>query len=147
MLLCLGEPMEASWTGEPLLVLFGPRLSAPKLLRRARGTSQATPTGCRPRERNCAEIATLIYLQLATTYHHIVPGRDKKLCTIYCDSKAALQRVSDLSYDGFGTTWRCGANYDLEAAIKACLGQLNMQISWVWVKGHARRRKKPSEFT
>jgi hypothetical protein len=82
-----------------------------------------------------------------TTYHHIVPNRARKLCTIYCDSKAALQRIFDLSYNGFGTTWRCRANYDLEAAIKACLRQLHMQISWEWVKGHTRRRKQPSEFT
>jgi ribonuclease HI len=95
----------------------------------------------------CGIFTALVYLQLVTTYHHIVPGRARKLCTMYCDSKAALHRISDLSYDGFGTTWRCQANYDLEAAIKACLRQLNMQICWEWVKGHARRRKKPTEFT
>jgi hypothetical protein len=52
----------------------------------------------------CGIFAALIYMQLVTTYHHIVPCRARKLCTMYCDSKAALQRISDLSYDGFGTT-------------------------------------------
>jgi ribonuclease HI len=95
----------------------------------------------------CGIYAALVYLNLVTTYHHLVPNQARKKCTIYCDSKAALQRISDLSYAGFGTTWRCRANYDLEAAIKGCLRDLFMQFTGVWVKGHARRRKKPLDFT
>ena len=95
----------------------------------------------------CGIYAALVYLNLVTTYHHLVPNQTRKKCTIYCDSKAALQRISDLSYAGFGTTWRCRANYDLEAAIKGCLRDSFMQFTWVWVKGHARRRKQPLDFT
>ena len=95
----------------------------------------------------CGIFAALIYLELVTTYHHLVPPQRGKMCTVYCDSLAALQRISKLSHDSFGTTWRCRANYDLEAAIKARIHSSRMQFSWIWVKGHARRRKKPSEFT
>jgi ribonuclease HI len=95
----------------------------------------------------CGIFAALLYLELATKYHHLVLPRQAKMCTVYCDSSAALQRISKLSYDSFGTTWRCRANYDLEAAINARLQSSRMQFSWIWVKGHARRRKKPFEFT
>jgi ribonuclease HI/exonuclease III len=95
----------------------------------------------------CGIFAALAYLNLVSKYHHLVPNQARKQCTIYCDSKAALQRISDLSYAGFGTTWRCRANYDLEAAIKGCLQDSAMLFSWTWVKGHARRRKPVSEFT
>ena len=95
----------------------------------------------------CGIFAAVAYLNLVTKYYHIVPNQDKMLCTIYCDSKAALQRISDLSYVGFGTTWRCRANYDLEAAIQNSLHISNHQFSLVWVKGHASRRKKQSDFT
>jgi ribonuclease HI len=95
----------------------------------------------------CGILAALTYLDLVTMYHHLVPNQAKKECTLHCDSKAALQRISDLSYVGFGTTWRCRANYDLEAAIKACLRRSHTQVTWTWVKGHASRRKQRSEFT
>jgi hypothetical protein len=39
------------------------------------------------------------------------------------------------------------ANYDLEAVIQHCIQSLNVTVTWKWVKGHARRRKKPSKFT
>jgi hypothetical protein len=95
----------------------------------------------------CVIFAALLYLQMVTTYHHLVPAQTGTNCTVYWDSKAALQRISDLSYVGLGTTWQCRANYDLEAAIKACLQCLRMQLSWKWGEGHASRRKKPSQFT
>ena len=64
-----------------------------------------------------------------------------------CDSRAALQRIRDLSYEGFGTTWRCRANYDIEAAIRFCLEQQPLRMTWQWVKGHASQHKKPQDFT
>ena len=66
---------------------------------------------------------------------------------MYCDSKSALQRISDLFYDGFGTTWRCRANYDLESAIRASLHGQHSTFSWIWIKGHAARRKKRQDFS
>ena len=95
----------------------------------------------------CGIFAALLYLRMVTTYYHLVPPQTGVLCTMHCDSTAALHRISDLKYEGFGTTWRCRANYDLEAAIKACLQASSMSFSWIWVKGHARRRKKPADFT
>jgi hypothetical protein len=56
--------------------------------------------------------------------------------------------VQDLEYDGFGTTWRCRANYDIEAVIWTCIQQQpGVNIKWTWVKGHASRRKRPENFT
>jgi ribonuclease HI len=144
--LCLAEQTEASWKDAALLDLFGPSIPSPRLWQKGKITCHTNGMSS-TRAELCGIFAALIYVQLVTTYHHIVPSHAKTLCTVYCDSKAALQRISDLSYTGFGTTWRCRANYDLEAAIKACLQRLNMRISWEWVKGHARRRKQPSEFT
>ena len=60
--------------------------------------------------------------------YHIVIPKNGLNCTVHCDSLAALQRVQNSSYDRFETTWRCRANYDLEAAIKFCLGDLPIHI-------------------
>ena len=68
-------------------------------------------------------------------------------CTLHCDSKAALQRAKDLGHNGFGTTWRCRANYDLEAAIRKCITDGFFTVDWKWVKGHASRRKERLAFT
>ena len=68
-------------------------------------------------------------------------------CIVHCDSRAALQWVQNISYDGFGTTWRCRANYDLEAAIKFCLLDLPIKIQWEWVRGHVSRWKQTHDFT
>jgi hypothetical protein len=78
-------------------------------------------------------------------YHVVLPHN--AVCCIYCDSKAALARVQDNYYEGFGTTWSCRTHYDLEAAIRQCLQQLPISFSWQWVRGHAGRRKEPHGFT
>ena len=94
----------------------------------------------------CGIFASLTYLRLVTQYFHLVTPRET-LCTLYCDSTAALQRVKALTYSGFGTTWRCRANYDLEAAIRTCLELHPVTVKWSWIKGHPGRRKKPENFT
>ena len=99
------------------------------------------------RAKLCGIFAALTYLRLVTQYYHVVVPKMGTEHTLYCDSTAALSRISDLSYDGFGTTWRCRANYDFESAIRACLRWQNLSIKWVWVKGHAGRRKKRHNFT
>lgn len=66
---------------------------------------------------------------------------------ICCDSKAALHRIEDSHCEGFGTTWRCRAHCDLEAAIRCCRQRLSLsRLDWHWVGGHASRRKARSEF-
>jgi ribonuclease HI len=94
----------------------------------------------------CGLFAAVTHLRLVVEYYRIIPDKNVS-CRIYCDSKAALARVDDKYYDGFGTTWRCRTNYDLEVAIRTCLLQLPLSISWQWVKGHASRRKPSDEFT
>jgi ribonuclease HI len=89
----------------------------------------------------CGIYAALCYVHMVTKYFLLVLPRRGMLCTIYCDSKAALQRVRDLTYSEFGTTWRCRANYDLEAAIRQSLTTPGLQVTWEWVRGHAGRRK------
>ena len=85
-------------------------------------------------------LAALTYLRLAMEYINKdwYPGL---ICMLHCDSKAALQRVRSFEYQGFGTSWRCRANYDLEVAIKDCLFAIPATVEWVWVRGHAHRRK------
>ena len=78
----------------------------------------------------CGIYASLCYVQLVTQFFHLVLPRRGLVCTIYCDSKAALQRVRDLTYSGFRTTWRCRANYDLEAAIKKSLRTPGLHVTW-----------------
>jgi hypothetical protein len=90
--------------------------------------------------------AAITHLRLVVEYYHIIPNKNVS-CRIFCDSKAALARVADKYYDGFGTTWRCRTHYDLEVAIRTCLLQLPISISWQWVKGHASRRIDPADFT
>ena len=90
----------------------------------------------------CGIFAALTYLQLVKQYCHIVMPKTETLCTLYCDSKSTLLRISDISYDAFGTTWQCRTNYDFESAIQACLKGQNWNSSWMWVKGHASRRKR-----
>ena len=85
--------------------------------------------------------------RLVMAYFQVVVPQNGITCTVHCDSRAALQRVQNISYSGFGTTWQCRANYDLEAAIKFCLGDLPVKIHWEWVRGHASRRKQPHDFT
>ena len=94
----------------------------------------------------CGLFAAVTHLRLVVEYYHIIPNKNVS-CRIYCDSKAALARVADKYYDGFGTTWRCRTNYDFEVAIRTCLLQLPIPISWQWVRGHASRRKPADEFT
>ena len=96
----------------------------------------------------CGLFAALTYMRLAMEHQHMTMPRGGVDVTIYCDSKAAIQRVQDLAYDEFGTTWRCRANYDIEAALRQCTRvQSSLKIKWTWVRGHARRRKKPEKFT
>jgi hypothetical protein len=94
----------------------------------------------------CGLFAAITHLRLAVEYYAIIPHANSS-CRIYCDSKAALARVVDEYYDGFGTTWRCRTHYDLEVAIRTCLLQLPISLSWQWVRGHASSRKKPHELT
>jgi ribonuclease HI len=94
----------------------------------------------------CGLFAAITHLRLVVEYYHIIANKNVS-CRIYCDSKAALARVVDKYYDGFGTTWRCRTHYDLEVAIRTCLLQLSISISWQWVRGHASRRKERDEFT
>jgi ribonuclease HI len=96
----------------------------------------------------CGLFAALTHVRLIIEYYHMALPREGIRITIYCDSKAALQRVQDLGYDGFGTTWRCRANYDIESAIRTCIRQQpGLHIKWTWVKGHASRRKRPENFS
>jgi hypothetical protein len=69
----------------------------------------------------CSLFAALTHLRLIISYYHMVLPRGGIKTTVYCDSKAALQQVHDLKYDGFGTTWHCRANYDIEAVIRTCI--------------------------
>jgi ribonuclease HI len=94
----------------------------------------------------CGILATLTYQRLVIEFYHIVAPKKGFRCTLHCDSKAALQRVKDLTYDEFGTTWRCRANYDLEAAIRLCLQKDNVTVDWQWIRGHAIRRKLRHNF-
>ena len=88
------------------------------------------------RTERCGLFAALTHLCLIIAYYHMVLPRGGIKTTIYCDSKAALQRVQDMEYDGFGTTWRCRANYDIESAIRTCIRQQpGLNIHWTWVKG------------
>jgi ribonuclease HI len=90
----------------------------------------------------------LTHVRLVIEYFHMVTSHDGFTATVYCDSKASLQRVQDIEFDEFGTTWQCRANNDIEAAIRTCIQQqLGVHIHWKWVKGHASRRKRPENFT
>ena len=113
------------------------------------GTVQGHPISMSStRTELCGIFAALTYLRLAMAYFQMVLPRGGVRTIIYCDSKAALLRVQDLFYDEFGTTWRCRANYDIEAAVRQCIRQQpDLHIEWLWVRGHARRRKKPENFT
>ena len=93
----------------------------------------------------CGLLASVTYLRLVIAYFHLVLPKVIQ-CHIWCDSRAALRRVQDLTYEGFGTTWRCRAHYDLEAAIRLCIQQLPFDIEWQWVRGHASRKKARTEF-
>lgn len=81
------------------------------------------------------------------TYFGIEDTQQNLQCTFVCDSKTAHKCVAQLDYSGFGTTWRCRANYDLEVAIKDCIEQKFVSVRWQWVRGHASRRKQPYDFT
>jgi hypothetical protein len=95
----------------------------------------------------CGIFAALTHLQLATNFHHLVAPSTGRACILYCNSQAALKHIARLSFDCVGTNWRCWANYDLEAAIQSCIWDMRITVTGKWVKGHARRRKKPCEFT
>jgi ribonuclease HI len=101
------------------------------------------------RTKMCGLFVALTHLRLIIAYYHMVIPRGGMQTTVFCYSKAALQRVQDLEYDGFfGTTWRCRANYDIKAAICTCIRQQpGVNIQWTWVKGHASSRKRPENFT
>jgi hypothetical protein len=90
--------------------------------------------------------SAITHLRLLVEYYAITPAKTAS-CRIYCDSKAALAWVGDKHHDDFGTTRRCRLHYDLEVAIRTCLLQLPITISWHWVKGHASARKCPDELT
>jgi hypothetical protein len=94
----------------------------------------------------CGIFAAITHLRLVVEYYHIIPNKNVS-CRIHCDSKAALARVVDEYYDGFGTTWRCRTHCNLEVAIRDCLLKLPIPISWQWVWGHASRRKQPHDFS
>jgi hypothetical protein len=97
---------------------------------------------------SCGLYASLTHVRLVTEYFHMVPPQGGYTATVYCNSKAALKRVQDLEFDGFGTTWQCRANYNMEAAIRSCIQQQpGSRIKWTWVKGHARQRKHLENFT
>ena len=91
-------------------------------------------------------LAALTYLRLVTAFTKTIVS-ESSMCILHCDSQAALSRVISLEYQGFGTTWRCRANYDLEVAIDFCMQQLSSTVKWEWVRGHAHRRKKEFDFT
>jgi ribonuclease HI len=92
----------------------------------------------------CGRFAALTHLRLTPAYYHIVLPREGVQALVYCDSKAALQRVQDLFFVEFGTTWRCRANYDIKAAIRLCLQRVpGLHVQWNWVKGNASWQKKP----
>jgi ribonuclease HI len=95
----------------------------------------------------CGVYAALCYTTLVKMFYHLVLPRKGMVCTVFCDSKAALQRIRDLSYSEYGTTWRCRANYDLEAEIRSLLQQQVINVTWEWVRGHAIRRKQRKDFT
>jgi ribonuclease HI len=90
--------------------------------------------------------AAITHLGLVVEYFAITPTKTTS-CRIYYDSKGALARVGDKRHDGFGTTRRCRPHYNLEVAIRTCLLQLPIPISWTWVKGHAGARKRPDKLT
>jgi hypothetical protein len=83
------------------------------------------------------------YLRLIIEYKNITLPLRGLECTLYCDSQAALLRMKDIQYEGFGTTWRCRENYDIEAGIRSCLRKHEIKMNWVWVRGHAASRKGP----
>ena len=94
-----------------------------------------------------AILESVTYLRLVVEFFRVtLPANASCICC--CDSKAELSRLEVLSYEGFGTTWRCRAHYDLEAAIGQCLCQLpEIQFTWQWVRGHASKRKPAYKFT
>jgi hypothetical protein len=51
--------------------------------------------------------AALTHVRLVIEYFHMVLPHGAFTATVYCDSKAALQRVQDIEFNEFGTTWRC----------------------------------------
>jgi hypothetical protein len=71
----------------------------------------------------CGLFAALTHVRLVTEYFHMVPPQGGYTGTVYCDGNVALQRVQDLEFDGFGTTWQCRVNYNMEAAIRSCIQQ------------------------
>jgi ribonuclease HI len=94
----------------------------------------------------CGIFAALTHLRLIIQFHHLVTPSIGRECVLHCDSQATLKRLATLSFDCFGKNWRFWANYDLEAAIQSCIRAMQITVTWKWVKGHARRRKKPCEF-
>ena len=92
-------------------------------------------------------LAALTYLRLVIEHFRVVMPQRGLNCTVHCDSQAALRRVESLSFEGFGTTWRCRENYDLEAAIRQCLQKRPLCVNWKWIRGHASRRKKREDFS
>jgi hypothetical protein len=69
--------------------------------------------------------AALTHVRLEIAYYIMVLPRGGIQTKVDCDSKAAPQRVHDLEYDGFGTAWRCQANYDIKLAI------WTMTLTWI----------------
>jgi hypothetical protein len=65
----------------------------------------------------CGIFAAVTDIQLVTEFYHVVQPKMGHKHTLYCDSKAALSRVTNSYFDEFGTIWQCRANYNLEVAI------------------------------
>jgi hypothetical protein len=118
-----------------------------EILSKGKGHVSGTPVFMSStRTELCGMLASLTYLRLIIQYFHIVIPKQGFQCTVHFDSLAALNRVKDLTYDAFGTTWRCRANYDMEAAIRVCLQQGQIMVDWKWIRGHASNRKRRDEF-
>lgn len=92
-------------------------------------------------------LSSITYLRLIVGYYSITLPRGGIKCTIHCDSKAAIRRLSSLTHESFGTSWRCREDYDIEAAILSCLSTCRTTVTWNWVQAHASRRKQTSDFT
>jgi hypothetical protein len=58
----------------------------------------------------CGIFAAVTYIQLVKEFYHVVQPKQGHKHTLYCDSKAALSRVTNSYFDEFATIWRCIAN-------------------------------------
>jgi hypothetical protein len=81
--------------------------------------------------------AALTYLRLIIEYYKVKLPYAFPV-TLFCDSQAALCRLTqidtDIALTQFSTTWRCRANYDFEAALKAATSTLPFPVHWQWIQ-------------